>query len=178
MCRNCAWYMPEAQRSIDTWNITTMMWGFMSSDVGLTRDNNTQPDFIVHYIVHSVPRSLLNVHMHGTCARAHSHTRTHAHTHTHAWTHTQTHTHARARTYTHTRARTHALTYARARMHTHTHTHTRKHAHIHTHTHTHTHTHARTHTHVYSKQMETVRSVRNKRQRKGESWAVTYHTIQ
>ena len=60
------------------------------------------------------------------------------------------------------------------------HTHTHMCMHVHAHTHTHTHTHAHTHTHMYTHtqrftgRLETVGSVRSKRQRQDECWAVTW----
>ena len=48
------------------------------------------------------------------------------------------------------------------------------HTHTHTHTHKHTHTHTCTHTHRFTGRLETVGSVRSKRQRQDECWAVTW----
>ena len=90
----------------------------------------------------------------------HTHTCVYARVHTHTHTHTPpslSHTHTHTHMPTHVRAHTHARTC----IHTHTHTRTR----THTHTHTHTFTWGR---------LETVGSVRSKRQRKGESWPVTW----
>ena len=88
-------------------------------------------------------------------SHTHTHTQTRAHTHTHTHTH---HTTPHHTTHTGTHARTHAGRQAGR----HARTHARTHAHTHTHTHTFT-----------SLALETVENVRDKRKRKGESWAVT-----